>query len=100
VRDVDWDGDDHQVKQICSSRAGRRRQLANVSVACHACGRNRVRDLGASGGCCQIGADCISYSTVTKYLKEKGFLKSMLNADFEPKNEEENFIDEAILGAL
>jgi hypothetical protein len=46
------------------------------------------------------GADCIDHSTVTKYLREKSFSKSMLDMDFEPKIEEENFIDEAILGAL
>jgi hypothetical protein len=47
-----------------------------------------------------LGADCIGYSTVTKYLREKSFSKSMLDADFEPKIEDENFIDEAIIGAL
>jgi hypothetical protein len=26
-----------------------------------------------------LGADCIAYSTVTKYLKEKNFSKSMLD---------------------
>jgi hypothetical protein len=54
-----------------------------------------------------LGTDSIGYSTTTKYLKEKSFLKSVLEMDFEPKIKEENFvdenesfIDEAILGAL
>jgi hypothetical protein len=47
-----------------------------------------------------LGADCIGYSTVTKYLKEKSFSKSMLGTDFEPKIEEENCIDESNSGAL
>jgi hypothetical protein len=47
-----------------------------------------------------LGADCIGYLTVTKYLTAKSFSKSMLGTDFEPKTEEENFIDQAILGAL
>jgi hypothetical protein len=47
-----------------------------------------------------LGADCIGYSSVTKYLREKSFLKSMVEADFAPKNEEENFIVEALLAAL
>jgi hypothetical protein len=47
-----------------------------------------------------LGADCINYSNLTKYLRGKSFSKSMLDTDFEPKTEEENFIDEAILGAL
>jgi hypothetical protein len=46
-----------------------------------------------------LGVDCIGYSTVTKYPGKK-FSKSMFDTDFEPKIEEENFIDEAILGAL
>jgi hypothetical protein len=46
-----------------------------------------------------LGADCIGYSTVTKYLREK-VSKSMLDTDLESKIEEENFIDEGILGAL
>jgi hypothetical protein len=47
-----------------------------------------------------LGADDIGYSTVTKHLKGKRFSKSMLDSDFELKIEEENFIDEAVLGAL
>jgi hypothetical protein len=47
-----------------------------------------------------LGADCIGYPTVTKYLRERSFSKSMVDTDFEPKIEEEDFIDEAILGAL
>jgi hypothetical protein len=47
-----------------------------------------------------LGADCIGYLTVTKHLRKKGFSKSMLETDFEPKIEKENFIDEAILGLL
>jgi hypothetical protein len=47
-----------------------------------------------------LGADCVGYSIVTKYFKEKRFSKSMLDTDFEPKIEEEKFIDEAILRAL
>jgi hypothetical protein len=47
-----------------------------------------------------LGADCIGHSTVTKYLREKSFSQSMLDTDFESKIEEENFIDEAILGPL
>jgi hypothetical protein len=47
-----------------------------------------------------LGAACIALSTVTKYLREKSFSQSMLDTDFQPKIEEENFIDEAILGAL
>jgi hypothetical protein len=47
-----------------------------------------------------LGADCIGHSTVTKYLMEKSFSKLMLDMDFEPKIEGENFIDEAILGDL
>jgi hypothetical protein len=47
-----------------------------------------------------LGTDCVGYSTVTKFLKARNFSKSMLDTDFEPKIEEENFIDEAILGAL
>jgi hypothetical protein len=35
-----------------------------------------------------------------KYLREKSFSKSMLDTDFEPKIEEKNFFDEAILGAF
>jgi hypothetical protein len=46
-----------------------------------------------------LGAYCIGYSTVTKYLKKKCLI-SMLDMDFEPKIEEENFINKAILGAL
>jgi hypothetical protein len=47
-----------------------------------------------------LGADCVGYPNVTEYLREKSFSKSMLDADFEPKIEEENLIDEAIHGAL
>jgi hypothetical protein len=47
-----------------------------------------------------LGADCIGYSTVTKHLREKSFSKSMLDTDFEPKIEEENFIDEVIHAVL
>jgi hypothetical protein len=47
-----------------------------------------------------LGADCIGYSTVTKYLKEKSFSKSMLDRDFDPKIEEENFIDETIFAVI
>jgi hypothetical protein len=47
-----------------------------------------------------LGADRIADSAVTKYLRETSFSKSMLDTDFEPKIEEENFIDESILGAL
>jgi hypothetical protein len=47
-----------------------------------------------------LGADCIGYSIVTQYLREKRFSKSMLDTDFEPKIEKENFIGEAIIGAL
>jgi hypothetical protein len=47
-----------------------------------------------------LGADCVGYSTVTKHFREKSFSKTMLDTDFEPKIEDENFIDEAILGAL
>jgi phage-related protein len=47
-----------------------------------------------------LGADCIGYSNVRKYLRESNFSKSMLDMDFEPKIEEENFIDEAILETL
>jgi hypothetical protein len=35
-----------------------------------------------------LGADCIDCSTVTKYLREKGFSKSMFDTDLEPKIEE------------
>jgi hypothetical protein len=45
-------------------------------------------------------ADCIGYSTFTKYLRERSVSKSMLDTDFEPKIEEENFIDAPILEAL
>jgi hypothetical protein len=44
-----------------------------------------------------LGADYIGYSTTTKYLREKCFSKSMLETDFEPKSEEENFIDKVVL---
>jgi hypothetical protein len=47
-----------------------------------------------------LGADCIGYSTVTKYLKKKNFSKSMIDMDFEPQIEKENCIDEILLGAL
>jgi hypothetical protein len=47
-----------------------------------------------------FGADCIGCSTVTKCLRENNLSKSMLDTDFEPKIEEKNFIDEAILRAL
>jgi hypothetical protein len=47
-----------------------------------------------------LGAECIGYSTVTKYLRGKCVSKSMLNTNFEPQMKEENFIDEAILGVL
>jgi hypothetical protein len=47
-----------------------------------------------------LQADCIGHSTITKELREKSFLKSMLDTDFEPKIKEENCIDEVILGAL
>jgi hypothetical protein len=47
-----------------------------------------------------LGTDCIDYSTVKKHLREKSFSKSMLDTDLELKIEDENFIDEAILGAL
>jgi hypothetical protein len=47
-----------------------------------------------------LGAGCIVSSTVMKYLRETSFSKSMLDTDFEPKIEEGNFVDEAILGAL
>jgi hypothetical protein len=47
-----------------------------------------------------LGADYIGYSIVTKDLREKHFSKLMLDTDFEPKFEKENFIDEAILNAL
>jgi hypothetical protein len=47
-----------------------------------------------------LGADCIGYSTVWKYLREKSFSKSMLDMVFEPKIEEENFIDEAVFGVF
>jgi hypothetical protein len=32
-----------------------------------------------------LGADCIGYSTVTNYLRQKSFWKSMLDTDFAPK---------------
>jgi hypothetical protein len=44
-----------------------------------------------------LGEDCTGYSTLTKYLREKNFSKSMFDMDFESKIEEENCIDEAIL---
>jgi hypothetical protein len=47
-----------------------------------------------------LGADCIGYSTITKYLREENFSKSMLDKDFEPKIDEDNFINKVILGAL
>jgi hypothetical protein len=47
-----------------------------------------------------LGADCVDYSTVTKYLREESFSKSMLGTDFGQKIEVENFINEQILGAL
>jgi hypothetical protein len=47
-----------------------------------------------------LGADCIGDLTITKDLRKKSFSKSMLETDFEPKIEEENLIDEAILRAL
>jgi hypothetical protein len=47
-----------------------------------------------------LGGDCIGYSTVRKHLSEKSFSQSMLDTDFEPKIEEDNFIDEPIFGAL
>jgi hypothetical protein len=47
-----------------------------------------------------LGVDCIGHSIVTKYLRENSFSKSMLDTDFEPKFSEENFRDEAILGAV
>jgi hypothetical protein len=47
-----------------------------------------------------LGIDCTGYSTAAKYLREKLFSKSMLDTDFEPKIDEENFINETILGAL
>jgi hypothetical protein len=47
-----------------------------------------------------LGADRIGYSTVVKFLREKTFSKSMRDRDFDPKIKEEQFIDEAILGAL
>jgi hypothetical protein len=47
-----------------------------------------------------LGADCIGYSIITKHLREKSFLNSILDTNFEPKIEEENFIDEAIIAAL
>jgi hypothetical protein len=47
-----------------------------------------------------LGANYIDSSTVTKYLRGQSFSKLMLNTDFEPKIEEENIIDEEILGAL
>jgi hypothetical protein len=47
-----------------------------------------------------LRADCVGCATVTKSLKGKSFSKSMLGTDFRPKIEEENFIDETILGAL
>jgi hypothetical protein len=63
-----------------------------------------MNDMDAREICADIndtlGADHISYSTVTKYAREKSFSKSMPDPDFEPQIEEENFTDEAILGAL
>jgi hypothetical protein len=47
-----------------------------------------------------LGADCIGYSTLTKYFREKSFSRSNLDTDSEPKIEEENFSDEAIIEAL
>jgi hypothetical protein len=47
-----------------------------------------------------LRTDRIGYSTVPEYLREKSFSNSMLDMDFELKIEEENFIDEAVLGAL
>jgi hypothetical protein len=47
-----------------------------------------------------LGADCIGYSIVTKYLREKSFSKSMIDSDFEPKIKQKNVIDDAILEAL
>jgi hypothetical protein len=47
-----------------------------------------------------LGADHISSSAVTKHLSEKNLSKSILDTDFDPKIEEEDFIDEAILGVL
>jgi hypothetical protein len=47
-----------------------------------------------------LGANCIGCSTVTKYLREKSFSKSVLDTDFGPKIEEENFMDETIVEAL
>jgi hypothetical protein len=47
-----------------------------------------------------LRADCIGYPTVTKSLKEHGISKWMLDTDFGPKIEEENFIDEIILAVL
>jgi hypothetical protein len=63
-----------------------------------------IKDMNARKICADmndtLGADCIGYSTVTKYLGEKSLSKSMLDMDFEPKIEEENFIDEPIPRAL
>jgi hypothetical protein len=47
-----------------------------------------------------LGVDRMSYSTLMKDLREKRVSKSMLDTDFEPKIEEENFIDDAIHGAV
>jgi hypothetical protein len=37
---------------------------------------------------------------LSRSISGKTILEVMLEADFEPKIEEENFIDEAVLGAL
>jgi hypothetical protein len=65
-----------------------------------------IKDMNAREICADMNgtlrADCIGYSTTTvmTHLREKSFSKSMLDTDLELKIEDENFIDEAILGAL
>jgi hypothetical protein len=46
-----------------------------------------------------LGADCIGYSTVTKYLRKK-VSRSRHLTQFLARNGRRKFIDEAILGAL
>jgi hypothetical protein len=46
-----------------------------------------------------LGADCIGYSTVTKYLMENRFSKLMLDTDFEPKIKEKISLIKQFLGS-
>jgi hypothetical protein len=47
-----------------------------------------------------FGADCVGYSTVINYLRERSFSKLMLNTNIKRKIKKENFINKAIIGAL